>query len=610
MGRFFKLFLLILLLTLLGSSFLSLAQEITGTIEPPADTPAPIFTETGASTFEPSPITLTEVPVITSETPQVEETIPTETPMQTTEEITAEATVVIQPTAEQIGAILPLPLPPIDPVSLLLEPVLVAVLSETFDTDDLSLWDIGMRWELVPQEQGFALQVTDSIAPVISNVGLHADVAIELQVQTQTGTLHLHLRQSETERYTLAVSPAGEVAVYRSEALLESAIATPTALGEWRHIRFSVMDDILRVAIDGVEVIAMRDTSPLSGAGQVAFNAAFPEMADTMEQTLLVDNIWVWVPEGGISFGANLPIENTSLEVPEVILEVTNAEPAVYYSPVLDESRLDLRYTDTFEFGDPNGWILGSGWSLASTEDGQALRMVDSGDLAYFLLYPIYDMVVEARVLLNTGALQLHLRLNSSGSSYVVRVNADGVIELLRNGQLLETGFSSSAIPGTWRVVRASAFDNMIRVVVDDQEVFTVYDPLPLPGGSVAFSGSGMVGDTLWVDDFNLWTPVEMPSDGFGVNVQQQQNSITVSTVPELITALEQANTTNSSGNCSDTTTVTIILQSGIYTLDDAHNNVSGPNGLPIIICNVIITTNDANPAVIERNDSHTVPAP
>jgi hypothetical protein len=260
-------------------------------------------TETATATLEPT-AEITEIVLPTAEI---------------TAEITAEQTESLQPLQPEITNTATQSTP------LLPEPALAPILSEAFHTDDISRWNIGSGWELVPQEQGFALQVTNSDAAVTSNSGVYDDVAVEMLVQSATGTLHLHLRDA----YTLNIYPTGQVDLYRGTALL--ATTTTTMSNTWRHVRFSAMGDTLRVAIDNVEIIALRDTAPILTAGQIAFNATFPQSSDNSEllNTLLVDNIRFWIPEVELPTATNtaivMPSATNALTItPIPPLEITN----------------------------------------------------------------------------------------------------------------------------------------------------------------------------------------------------------------------------------------------------------------------------------------------
>jgi hypothetical protein len=294
MRRYFSICLWILSFLLLSISFPLLAQDTTETPTATATVTTEVIPTVEVATTEPPVVEVTTT-TLPSDTPVAEQTA------ESTEFLLPTAAITAEVTAEQTEAVIPTAIDTAtEPAPLLPEPVLAPVLSEAFHTGDLSQWNVGTGWGLLAQEQGFALQVTNSDAPVVSNVAHYDDVAVEMLVQTQTGTLNLHLRQTETDGYTLFVNPNGQVDLYHGEQLLATTNVTPTLPDQWRHVRFSVMGDTLRVTIDAVEVIALRDTTPVLTAGAIFFNVTFPEQPGNSGQqfnTLLVDNIRFWIPE-------------------------------------------------------------------------------------------------------------------------------------------------------------------------------------------------------------------------------------------------------------------------------------------------------------------------
>jgi hypothetical protein len=110
---------------------------------------------------------------------------------------------------------------------LLPKPTLAPILSEAFHTNDLSRWHVGAGWELVPQESGFALQVTNSDAAVTSNSGVYDDVAVKMLYSRQQAHL-----TCICVTYTQTPAPTGQVDLYRGTDLL--ATTTVPVSNTWR----------------------------------------------------------------------------------------------------------------------------------------------------------------------------------------------------------------------------------------------------------------------------------------------------------------------------------------------------------------------------------------
>jgi hypothetical protein len=286
-----------------------IAQEATEPPEPPptlTETPlptlTPTFTETATllpSETATSVLTATEtatLPVV--ETPTVETTA--EVTIEPAPETTVELTAVVESTST------PLPLLP--------EPPLVAVVSEAFAAPHAPGWQIGSGWQIHPHEANYALQAVNPVETVSYIETTYMDSAVELLLQMQHASFELSLRG----QYRLHLSSDGQVMLYRDMQVLGEVVIPTFMPDQWRHIRFSAIGDTLRVAIDGLEVLAVRDLALISIAGYITFHATFPEQADTVGQTLLVDNIRFWIPE-------NLEIES----------EETATHPAITAIPIL-----------------------------------------------------------------------------------------------------------------------------------------------------------------------------------------------------------------------------------------------------------------------------------
>lgn len=164
--------------------------------------------------------------------------------------------------------------------------------SDNFDTGELYLWTLGAGWSLVPSEGGLALQVINSDEPVTfvhSNIG---DAAVQARFLMSSGMARLSLRQSEVGSYTVLMDAMGNIALYRSSQLLGAATVTSVVPGQWRTLRLSAIKNIVRVAVDGIEVIAVQDVTPLP-PGTFSFAGV------ASENGLLVDDLtsWTLTPE-------------------------------------------------------------------------------------------------------------------------------------------------------------------------------------------------------------------------------------------------------------------------------------------------------------------------
>lgn len=290
-----------------------------------------------------------------------------------------------------------------------------------------------------------------------------------------TGAAHLSVRQSAEGRYTASIDVNGQVALYRGEVLLGSATVDPVPQGQWRTLRLSVIEDIVRVSVDGVEVIALWDAQPLA-AGAVSFAAS-----DLGESVLLVDDAEIWVPL-------------TDLPLP-------------------DEPELGLLFSDNFDAGDLSAWTLGAGWLLSPQETGQALQITNSAEAAVLNLDSYFNAAAQAQFLFNAGTVQITVRESETGR-FTAALSIDGQVSLYRADELLGSASVDSWVPDGWHTLRLSAMEDVLRVSVDGTEVIAVQNPEPLATGSVSFAGSDLGESVLLVDNFELWVPLdEMPTE-------------------------------------------------------------------------------------------------
>jgi hypothetical protein len=273
------------------------APETTPTLtETAAETPTetPTLTETATFTVEPT-ITPT-LPETPTETPTAElsptATLP-ETPTETatselltptlTETLTETPTETLTPTTPPFGT----------------EPPLSLIFTDNFDSGDTTLWTLGAGWSFVASESGQALQSTSDEAVTFANNNV-ADAAAEARFLLPSALARLSLRQSEAGSYTALMDVSGNIVLYRGGEQMGTALVSPVAPGQWRTLRLSTIGDIVRVAIDGVEVIAAQDSTPLP-PGTISF-------AGMGASGLLVDDFGLWVIGGIVNTPTQTPI--------------------------------------------------------------------------------------------------------------------------------------------------------------------------------------------------------------------------------------------------------------------------------------------------------------
>ncbi len=284
--------LLAICVTILGLSRIA-AQDATP-ISPPTETSIPTLLPTEIPTDLPSATPLptltptllpTETPTLLP-TPTANDTA-TETPTETpTLQASASPTETLTSTAAFTGTLTPTltetstetatalvtptvsaPLPPEPPLSL--------TLIDSFDAPIPMFWSLNPNWAVITESGGQSLQTNTGSTLTFSTQMLPTlfEVAVELRVRFTTGVFRMNLRQSSAGDYSAELNANGQVNLYRLGQLISTTTVMPSSVGQWRTFRVSVVDNVVRVSIDGIEVTGFIDASPLAPGG-LSINAS------------------------------------------------------------------------------------------------------------------------------------------------------------------------------------------------------------------------------------------------------------------------------------------------------------------------------------------------
>ncbi|MBZ0294078.1 MAG: CSLREA domain-containing protein, partial [Anaerolineae bacterium] len=300
--RTLSIFLLLVLLAIfpVAPANISAQEDVTSTptdvvTETPTENPTTLPTATDIPTDMPTN-TPTETPTIIPTETSTE--LPTETPiaiatdvesptatLEATTEVTPEITITSTPTLSPTAGVLPT------------EPTLHLLITDTFDSGNLSNWTLDNSWSLVSHDNGQALQVFNNNNPAQLLEEDRFNVVVQANFLLDNGSAKLLVRQSEVGQYAVTLDASGQVNLFRASSLLQYATVEPSLAGEWRTLRVSAIDDILRVSVDGIEVIALRDVAMLP-PGKIGWSGLFKlDGAITPPQnTLLGDDFFLWIP--------------------------------------------------------------------------------------------------------------------------------------------------------------------------------------------------------------------------------------------------------------------------------------------------------------------------
>ena len=235
-------------------------------------------------------VTLPEVDGLPVE--QIIEPLTPEATEQVIPEVTEEApiveTEVIEPTAEPTVApteevVEETPIPE----SLPAEPSLFPLFADNFDSDILT-WTLGAGWAQIASEGGQALQGAAGSTSVVFAYDRIPDVAVAARFNISAGSAGLSVRESGAGSYQAVLSADGSVTLLRAGQAIGSASVNVSA-NQWHWLRLSAMGNVVRVGVDGADVIAVSDAAPLP-PGTITISGS-------AQGTVQVDDFQLWIPD-------------------------------------------------------------------------------------------------------------------------------------------------------------------------------------------------------------------------------------------------------------------------------------------------------------------------
>jgi hypothetical protein len=216
------------------------------------------------------------------------------------------------------------------------EPPFSLLVREMLDNGDLSPWNIGGSWSLVASEEGQAFQTNASESLELLK-GNFYNVAVQARFLSDTGTAILSLRNSAAGNYSLRLSPNGNVELYRADSLVTSALVSASTFGQWRIMRLSAVDGIVRAFVDNIEVLVYEDTVALP-SGTIRISASFADAEAA--NSLIMDDFFLWVPAAEL---ANYPAPTVYAPVPTLPTEAASATE-IAVTPTESQGTKDLSF--------------------------------------------------------------------------------------------------------------------------------------------------------------------------------------------------------------------------------------------------------------------------
>jgi uncharacterized repeat protein (TIGR01451 family) len=206
------------------------------------------------------------------------------------------------------------------------EPPLAPLFTDDFDTGALYLWTLGKGWGLVPSEGGQALQAINSGEAVTFVHNTLLDMAVQARFRLTNSSAQLSVRVSPVGAYSVVLEPSGRLTLLRAGHPLAETIVAPFTADQWQTVRLSAIHNVLRVAVNGLEVLAIPDDAPLP-PGSIAFSEILPSLSNLetpATSVLMVDNVAVWVPQGAVIPTPVATATSTPMELPSAVATGTD----------------------------------------------------------------------------------------------------------------------------------------------------------------------------------------------------------------------------------------------------------------------------------------------
>ncbi|MCC6895908.1 MAG: hypothetical protein IT321_24010 [Anaerolineae bacterium] len=238
-----------------------------------------------------------------------------------------------------------------------------------------------------------------------------------------------------------------------------------------------------------------------------------PTDAPTEIPTVIPTNVPTEVPTEVVT---DVPSEAVTAEPTTVPTDVTTTPDAVTETPLTpaptDSTTLppatpvnpDL-FVDDFQDAEASGWVLTSGWAVVEDAGNYVLGTTGANETAMLtgMAWPYYTL--SFRVL---GSVQLSM--TAGGSTYQIKVAADGATSLSKDGVLLAEAAGVAVTEGTaeptpaWHTVNILAPGNLLAVKVDDLTPISAADPALLGMGPLVFSTDAANTAPVALDDINI----------------------------------------------------------------------------------------------------------
>lgn len=190
-----------------------------------------------------------------------------------------------------------------------------------------------------------------------------------------------------------------------------------------------------------------------------------------------------------------VPEETPTDAPPPLTAEATagptaEATPAVPEQPTAVPTQPPASFSDDFQDGNADGWLLTPGWAMLNDNGNLFLTTGEPEQAATISAFVVSDFALSARLRLESGKTA-SVAVRSGAESYVVSLDPSGGAALYRGAALLAQGAALPPLPegalALWHTLNVQVYGGLIVVTVNGAPQIVYTDANPLPPGLVVF---------------------------------------------------------------------------------------------------------------------------
>ncbi|MDX1990988.1 MAG: hypothetical protein SF029_01280 [bacterium] len=174
-------------------------------------------------------------------------------------------------------------------------------------------------------------------------------------------------------------------------------------------------------------------------------------------------------------------------------------------TPTISNTELSLFFQDDFLTYQFDRWIFNRGWTATTLIDNPVLFGLDTA-LPLELRTQHFNLAAQVDVAVLQGSAQLSVRDNGA-EHYRVVLSEAGQVDFYRSGVVLHSSVLTGYTASAFYTLQLYAVEGHIWVGVNNQNLFVLDDPNPLPLGGIRISGDITASSRILVDNVALYIP-------------------------------------------------------------------------------------------------------